>query len=84
MSDNKKPWWWPQPVNDEWRARIRADYPEETDGWDDDTLDDHYSDGWKYTDTWDHLGDARDEYEGLADAFLALVEEVGRRPEDFI
>lgn len=30
--------------------------------------------GRKYSDTWDHLGDARDEYEKLADAYLALLE----------
>lgn len=30
--------------------------------------------GWKYSDTWDHLGDAREHFEALADAFLALVE----------
>ena len=39
--------------------------------------------GWRYTDTWDHLGDARSEYEKLADAFLGLVAETGKRPEDF-
>jgi hypothetical protein len=79
----KKPFWWPEPVNDEWRARIRADYPEETQDMDDDDIDDKYTEGWRYADTWDHLGDAREEYQHLADAFLKLVAETGKTPADF-
>lgn len=80
----EKPYWWPELADDEWRARMRADYPEETAGMDDDEINDHYNEwGGKYVDTWDHLGDARSEYERLADAFLKLVAEVGKTPADF-
>ena len=79
---SKKPWWWPEPVTPEWRARIRTDYPEAA-NMDDDTLDNSYAEGWQYSDTWDHLGDARAEYQELADAFLALVAETGKSPSDF-
>jgi hypothetical protein len=78
-----RPYWWPQPINDEWRASCRADYPEYAE-WSDDELDEYFGDGWKYADTWDHLGDARSEYEQLADAFLKLVAETGKSPSDFI
>ena len=30
--------------------------------------------GWKYGDTWDNLKDARESYEGLADAYMELRE----------
>lgn len=81
---SEKPYWWPTLVDDEWRDRIRADYPEETDGMDDDSIDEKYSDGWKYVDLWDHLGDARNDYEGLADAFLKLCAESGKSPSYFL
>lgn len=70
-----KPNWWPQLMDDEWRSRLRSDYPEDTAGMSDDALNEHYGAGWKYVDTWDHLGDARQDYEALADAFLKLVEQ---------
>lgn len=82
MSEDK-PYWWPQPVNQEWRDRIRKDYPEEAADMDDDTIDDTYGNGWKYADLWDHLGDARADYEKLADAFLQMVAETGKSPKDF-
>lgn len=82
MSD--KPWWWPQLMDDEWRASLRADYPEDTAGMDDDDLNAKYGeDGWKYVDTWDHLGDARQQFEALADAFLKLASDAGKSPSDF-
>lgn len=74
MSD-EKPWWFPELTDAAWVARIRADYPEDTQGLDDDTVRDEYADGMKYADTWDHLGDARGSYEPLADAYLALLAE---------
>ena len=81
---NDEPWWWPVPVTPEWRLRIRADYPEDTAGMCDQTLDYTYTDGDRYADTWDHLGDARAEYQELADAFLKLVAECGKSPDDFV
>jgi len=84
MSDKtEKPWWWPQLVNAEWRTQIRKDYPEDVSGWGDDQIDDTYADGWPYVDLWDHLGDARADWEQLANAFLKLVEETGKKPSDF-
>jgi hypothetical protein len=79
-----KPYWWPQPMNDEWRGRLRVDYPEDTVGLSDDGLDEKYGEGWKYVDTWDHLGDARSDWQELADAFLKLVEQTGQKPSDFL
>ena len=69
----EKPWWFPQLTDDAWIARIRAEYPEDMDGLDDEAVRDGYADGMKYADTWDHLGDARHSYEHLADAYLALL-----------
>lgn len=71
MSD--KPWWFPVLADHQWANRIRADYPEHTVGMDDDAIRDEYADGWKYADVWDHLGDARADYEKLADDYLQLV-----------
>ena len=79
MADDK-PSWWPQLVTPEWRMRIRADYPEDTVGMNDDALDDYYADGWRYATTWDHLGDARCDYQELADAFLKLVTDADMTP----
>jgi len=84
MSEEKKPWWWPVEVNDEYFERLRSDYPDKSE-WSNDRLMEYFSDGWEeFSDTWDHLGDARDEYEKLARAFLNLVKECGKKPADFI
>lgn len=83
MAD-EKPWWWPTEINDEWFATLRADYSDKAD-WSDGDLLDYFGEGWtEFTDTWDHLGDARAEYEKLARAFLDLVEETGKTPSDFL
>ena len=66
-------WWFPQLTDATWVASIRDACPEETAGLDDDGVRDEYADGNKYADTWDHLGDARYEYEKLADAYLELL-----------
>lgn len=70
MSD-KTPYWYPRLTNTEWCDRIRKDYPKAA-LWDDETIRDEYANGWKYADMWDHLGDARGDYEKLADAYLSL------------
>jgi hypothetical protein len=74
---DEKPWWFPVLADETWIARLRIDYPDETEGLSDEDVSDKYSDGWKYTDTWDHLGDAREEHEKLADAYLELLARVG-------
>lgn len=71
MSD--KPWWFPVLADHQWANRIRADYPENTVGMDDEAIQDQYADGWKYADVWDHLGDARAAYEKLADDYLQKI-----------
>lgn len=81
---DSKPWWWPELADDEWRDRLRKDYPEKA-GWSDERLDDYFNEnGCKYVDTWDHLGDARAHHDKLADAFLNLCAETGKKPEDFV
>ena len=78
-----KPWWWPQRVDQEWLQRLRQDYPDKKD-WSDYSLINYFNDGrTEFSDTWDHLGDARDEYEELAAAFLDLVEKHDLSPSDF-
>ena len=79
MSTNRKltslvketPWWWPVRADKNWMQRIRDDYPEAT-GLDDDEIAEKYADGWPFADTWDHLGDAREEYQPVAEELLAL------------
>jgi hypothetical protein len=73
-----KPWWIPELTDAAWCARIREDYPEDAADSDDDTIRDEYADGWKYADTWDHLGDAREQFEQLADAYFALTAELAK------
>lgn len=84
VEEVKLPWWWPREANDAWRAQLRKDYPDDTKDKSDDELDDEYNEeGYKYVDTWDHVGDARAGYEPLADAFLKLCAETGKKPSDF-
>lgn len=85
VEEVKKPWWWPTEANDEWRAQLRKDYPETAKDMSDDDLDAEYNEeGYKYVTTWDHLGDAREDHEQLADAFLKLCAETGKKPSDFM
>jgi hypothetical protein len=69
----EKEWWEPKLTDAAWLERIRADYPEETQNMDDDALRDHYAYGRKYATTWDHTGDAYEQFEALADAYAALA-----------
>jgi hypothetical protein len=67
----EKPWWWPVLCDRAYFTRLREDYPDDADC-SDEELHETYADGQKYATTWDHTGDAYEEYEKLADAFLAL------------
>lgn len=83
--NEEKPWWWPEVIDDDYLARLRADYPHKAD-LEDESLLDYFDDGksnGQFSTTWDHVGDAYDEYEKLARAFLALVKETGKTPSDF-
>lgn len=66
-------WWEPELADDDYVARLRADYPEKCDGMSDEWVRDHFNPtGGKYIVTWDHVGDAYQQFEALADAYLAL------------
>lgn len=82
---NEKPWWWPTTIDDAHIARLREDYPEKADLSDDELLEyfDEGKEPGQFSTTWDHTGDAYAEYEKLARAFLKLVAETGKAPEDF-
>ena len=67
------PWWWPRLTDGAWLARIREDYPEEAHR-SDEGLRDYYADGRKYDVLWDHVGDAYEQFEPLADAALEMLE----------
>ena len=66
----KKPWWWPELTDHAYCERLRADYDDKSD-WSDDELREHFDSGRKYAHLWDHVGDAYEEYEKVADALLA-------------
>ena len=75
-NESEKPWWFPELTGATWCARIRADYPDDAGSMTDDEIRDEYADGNKYADTWDHVGDAREQFEALADAYIALLSRV--------
>jgi hypothetical protein len=69
----EKPWWFPQLADAAYFARLRDDYPDKA-GLTDADLNAYFNpNDLKYVDTWDHLGDAREQFEALADAYLALL-----------
>jgi hypothetical protein len=72
-TETERPYWFPKLTDDAWIARVRSDYPDDTEGMSDGWVRDTYAGGYKYADTWDHLGDARHDYEMLADAYLDLL-----------
>jgi hypothetical protein len=83
--NEEKPWWWPEIIDDEHLARLRADYPDKA-SMDDESLLDYFDNGKSkggFSTTWDHVGDAYADYGKLAHAFLALVKETGKTPSDF-
>jgi hypothetical protein len=70
MSD--KPYWFPVVCDKAYFKQLREDYPDNASMSDED-LHNHYNEDRKYVVTWDHVGDAYQKYEPLADAFLELV-----------
>lgn len=68
---NKERWWFPQFADGEWASNVRGEYDEAAD-MDDDEIIDEYNDGRKFVTLWDHVGDAYEDYEPLADAYLEL------------
>ncbi len=84
MEENKQsdPWWWPERTDEAFFGRLRKDYPEDA-HLSDEALREEYDAPGKYSTTWDNTGDAYDEYEKLADAFLVLIEVCERSLDDF-
>ena len=70
MINDDKPYWYPTRTDEDWCNEMRERYPEKTEGWNDEQVRDYYANGNKYHVVWDHVGDAYDDYEKLADAFL--------------
>ena len=71
---DEKPWWFPRVVDQEYFDELREDYPDKA-HWTNEELDDYFNEyGRKYSITWDHVGDAYEEYEELADAYLKLLD----------
>jgi hypothetical protein len=81
MKNYKKEWWYPTIINDEYIAQLREDYPDETEDLDDESVLEYFNEfDQKYATTWDHVGDAYEEYEPLVEAFLeyeAKLKELG-------
>jgi|GEM_PF-6581190 len=76
MSKYKKEFWYPKLVDADYVQGLREDYPEEIeDDWDDDVVRDQFDCTSKYAQLWDNIGDAYDDFEPLADAFLELEKE---------
>ena len=77
-------WWFPRKADAAWVAEIRDEDPDETAGMDDEDVIDKYAYGRRYVVTWDHLGDAYDQYEALVDEYIALLEIVrkGQPPSE--
>lgn len=76
MSD--KPYWYPTLADSTYCEQLRKDYEGEVDELDDEELLEHFDHASKYVTTWDHTGDAYDDYEPLADAFLKAKDEIER------
>jgi len=71
--EREKPYWWPVLADAKWCEILRKHYPDKAD-WTDEELQEHFNEhDMKYCDVWDHLGDAREDWEQLADNFLALT-----------
>lgn len=69
----KAPWWHPVLTDEDYCARLREDYPEDAHMSDEDLVEE-YNDGLKYDCLWDHIGDAYEQFEPMADAFLMMLE----------
>jgi hypothetical protein len=83
----EKPSWYPTICDKEYCKRLRQEYPEYDKDSDDEELIDYFNEGRKYEILWDHIGDAYEEYEPLADAFLkqqALLDKAAEIIEGYV
>ena len=67
----KGEYWWPELADADYFARMRKDYPEHS-HLSDEELGEYFEVRGKYADTWDHAGDAYNDYEPLADDWFKL------------
>jgi len=82
-SKREKPWWWPKRTDAEWCQWARGEYglaETATDG----SIRYFYADNRSFAVAWDHLGDARDEHEELAKAFLIAIEALEQNVSAFM
>ena len=70
--ETEKPSWFPVPTDSIWLKGIRDNYPNDA-HMPDDELRELYNEGAKYENLWDHVGEAYEDYEKLADAYLELL-----------
>lgn len=82
-TSEERPWWWPELTDDAWCEKTRDEYPDSLTELTNDEIREEYADGLKYANTWDNVGDAVEEHERLADAFLTLVKKYNLSPRDF-
>ena len=65
-------YWHPVLCDKEHFDRLRRDYPEDTEGMSDEDIHEYYDESRKYSDVWDNIGDARADWEMLADDWFRL------------
>ena len=81
IDEKEKKWWHPTVTDTEYCNRLRDDYPENA-HMDDDELRDFYADGRKYSTLWDHIGDAYEDYEPLADSYFDLLTALAEKDDE--
>ncbi len=82
---NNEPWWWPQIIDAAHLTRLREEGGEAAHMGDTELLEyfDDDKELGQFSTTWDNIGDAYEEYAQLAQAFLKLVAETHKTPNDF-
>lgn len=74
----KTEWWEPQLVDHEFCERLRKDYPEDA-HLDDESIAEEYEYTFgEFATTWDHTGDAYEQFQPLAKAYCELRSENAR------
>ena len=73
--------WHPELTDKAWCKEVRNQgYDDEDHGLDDDEIREKYAGGRRYATTWDHIGDAYDEWEPMCDDWLRLKAAEGEKP----
>lgn len=67
-----KPWWYPVKCDADYCNQLREDMQDAVYGMSDEELVEEFNDGLKYQRLWDHIGDAYEQFEPLAEAYLEL------------